>query len=74
MLSRSDLNLNRAEDAVVAQLLRGCCAFGSVAFIENASFSAERLEIESGYDDCLPVMGGGCWRDPASPRGTETLK
>ncbi len=74
MLSRSDQNLNRADAAEIAQLLRGGCAFGAVAYSENACIRSEAVHVESGYDDCLPILGGGCWRDPASPNHTETTK
>lgn len=74
MRSLSDLNLTRAEVAEIAQLLRGGGLFGSVAFDENASFCSEAVQVEPGYDDCLPILGGGCWRDPASPIVTESLK
>ena len=74
MLSRSDLNLVRAEVAEIAQLLRGQCAFGSVAFSENASSERIAMHVEPGYDDCLPILGGGCWRDPQSPRVKESIK
>ena len=74
MHSRFDPSLIRAEVAEIAQLLRGGDAFGSVVFDENASFSSEDVQIEPGYSDCLPILGGGCWRDPASPIVTESLK
>ena len=74
MLNRSDLNLNRAEAAEIAQLLRGQCAFGSVAFHEDASLGDARVQVEQGYEDCLPILGGGCWRDPASPKVAEAMK
>jgi len=73
LLNRSDFNLYRAEAAEIAQLLRGRCAFGSVAFSEKASIPSEAVQIEPGYDDCLPIRGGGCWRDPASPSVLETI-
>lgn len=74
MLNRSDLNSDRAEAAEIAQLLRGVGAFGSVAFSEKASFDAAAVQVEPGYGDCLPIVGGGCWRDPANPADVETIK
>lgn len=73
MLSRSDSNLNRAEAAEIAQLLRGGTAFGSVAYSENASFFSEAVRVESGYEDCLPLLRGGYWRDPAKAVDVEAL-
>jgi len=72
--SQFDFNLYRAEAAETAQLLRGYCAFGSVAFSEKASIPGDAVQIEPGYDDCLSIRGGGCWRDPASPDVLETIK
>lgn len=72
MHSRFDPNLTRAEAAEIAQLLRDGAAFGSVAFSENAAVSNDGLLIEPGYDDCLPLPGGGCWRDPTTLVHTET--
>ena len=72
MHSRFDPNLTRAEAAEIAQLLRDRAAFGSVAFSENAAVSGDALLIEPGYDNCLPLLGGGCWRDPATLVQTET--
>ena len=74
MLSRSDLHVVRAEVAEIAQLLRGSGAFGSVAFSEKASFSSEAVQVKPGYDDCLPILGGGYWRDPASPTVSEMIE
>ena len=73
MLSRSDPNLRRAEAAEIAQYLRGGGAFGSVAYSENASFASDAVHVEPGYADCLPLFGGGYWRDPAEPIEVETL-
>ena len=73
MLNRSDTSSNRAEVAEIAQRLRGSCAFGAVAFSENTCFPSEVVRIESGYVDCLPLLNGGCWRDPASPDVAEAL-
>ena len=74
MHSQSNVNLTRAEVAEIAQLLRGGSVFGSVAFNENASFCSEAVRVEPGYEDCLPILGGGCWRDPASPMVTESIR
>lgn len=74
MLNRSENNLYRAEAAEIAQLLRGYCAFGSVAFSENASLGDESVAVERGYEDCLPISGGGCWRDPAISNHVEAAK
>ncbi|MEO0476488.1 MAG: hypothetical protein AAF085_11050 [Planctomycetota bacterium] len=72
MHSRFDSNLTRAEAAEIAQLLRDGAAFGSVAFSENASIPSDGVHVEAGYDDCLPLLGGGCWRDPATLVQSET--
>ena len=74
MLSRSNLNVYRAEDAEIAQLLRGGGAFGSVAFSEKASITSDAVQVEPGYDDCLPIQGGGYWRDPMCPGVKETIE
>ena len=72
MLNQSDQDvLNRAEDAGLAQLLRGPASFGGVAFREGVALSADAVVFEAGYADCLPVLGGACWRDPASIDLTE---
>lgn len=74
MHSRSDLNFYRAEAADIAQLLRGSCAFGSVAFSEKTSIPSVAVHVEPGYENCLPILGGGYWRDPACPDVLETIK
>lgn len=74
MPSLSDVNLSRADVAEIAQLLRDGDVFGSVAFIENVAFAGQVVRVQPGYEDCLPIRGGGCWRDPASPPTTELLK
>lgn len=74
MPSLSNVNLSRADVAEIAQLLRVGDVFGSVAFHEKASFTAEVVRVQPGYEDCLPIRGGGRWRDPVSPTTTELLK
>lgn len=74
MLNPSDSNLNRAEAAEIAQMLRGYCAFGSIAFHENALLEDASVQVEQGYGDCLPILGGGYWRDPASLEAAEAVK
>lgn len=74
MLNRSNFNLDRAEAAEVAQLLRGGIAFGSVVFSEKVSFEAALIRVEPGYENCLPILGGACWRDPANLPDMETMK
>lgn len=73
MLNRSDTSLNRAEAAEDAQLLRGGGTFGSVAYSENASFTSGAVHVEPGYGDCLSLLGGGYWRDPAKAVEVEAL-
>lgn len=73
MLNRSDRHLDRAEAAESAQILRGGGGFGSVVYCENASFITDRVQVESGYGDCLPLLSGGFWRDPGKPVEAEVL-
>lgn len=74
MLNQSDLQFNRADAAEIAQLLRGGDVFGSVAYSEIATYAGVVVQIERGYGDCLPILGGGCWRDPASVNDVETIE
>lgn len=73
MLSQSDTNLNRAEAAEVAQMLRGCGVFGSVMFNEKPLFEAAFIHVEPGYENCLSTFSGGCWRSPARPADLEMM-
>lgn len=73
MLNRSDAKLNRAEAAEAAQLLRGDAVFGAVAYSEKALLCDEAVAFAPGYDACLPLVAGGCWRDPARPIAMETI-
>ena len=75
MLNPSDSNpLHLAISADDAQFLRGAVAFGAVAFHEGASPTPDQLRVDAGYADCLPILGGGCWRDPGSAVAKETMK
>ena len=75
MLNPSDPSSpNPAEMADVAQIWRSGGAFGAVAFYEGASPGPERVQVDLGYADCLPLLGGGVWRDPASAITAETMK
>lgn len=55
-----------AKTAGVAQLLRGSCAFGAVAYHDGSAIKPDQLVVERGYADCLPLLGGGYWREPGS--------
>lgn len=75
MRNRSDnILLNRAIDAEVAQVLRGMGVFGAVAYHQAGGLGADQLEFEHGYADCLPVLGGGCWKDPSQADWAEALQ
>ena len=75
MLNPSDVNLiDRADDADHAQFLRGSFAFGAVAFCESALLGPDQVQVEARYGDCLPIIGGGYWRDPASVRISKAIK
>ena len=75
MLNPSDPNTqDSAKIADIAQILRGGGAFGAVLFHEGASPGPERVQVDLGYADCLPLLGGGVWRDPASAITAETMK
>jgi len=75
LLNPSDLATGKwAINADIAQILRGTVAFGAVAFHEGAALGPEQVHVEPGYADCLPILGGGCWRDPDSPKTKETIR
>ena len=75
MLNRSDTGLEQgAVPADIAQFLRGGAAFGAVAFYEGASPTPDQVGFDAGYADCLPVLGGGCWRDPSTAMDKESLR
>lgn len=66
MHNPSDIQVERgAKAAGEAQFLRGRCAFGAVAFHQGVALTPDRVWYDPGYADCLPILGGGCWRDPA---------
>jgi len=54
-----------AKDAIDAQVLRGHSVFGAVVYCESGRLGRLQVIAEQGYADCLPVLGGGFWRDPA---------
>lgn len=75
MLNPSDLQPGqRAGIAEIAQHLRGRRVFGAVAFSESSAVAPEQVRFDPGYADCLPILGGGCWRDPSSPATMETMQ
>ena len=75
MLNPSDPNqIIRAILADRAQLLRTAPVFGAVAYHESPEISAGDVHVEHGYADCLPILAGGCWRDPDSPVTMETMR
>lgn len=75
MLNPSEIQLDRsAVSADHAQILRGSGPFGAVAFKDGPVLRPDQVRFELGYADCLPIRGGGCWRDPASPATTETMR
>lgn len=75
MRSPSDTNNDLGPMAMVAaQVLRGGSAFLATPYCEGGSLSPEEVQIDLGYADCLPIMGGGLWRDPASPITMETTR
>lgn len=75
MLNRSETNnTNQAIDAQIAQVLRGALPFGSIAFHDGPAGEAPSAHLLPGYADCLPVIGGGCWRDPSALDRTEASR
>lgn|GEM_PF-2307269 len=75
MLNPSDPTLGpSANSADIAQLMRGARAFGAVAFHDPGQLSPDQVFVARGYADCLPILGGGCWRDPASSVTQETMQ
>jgi len=75
LLNRSEAkNTDPAIDADIAQVLRGSLTFGSIAFHEGVAVQAPSVHLLPGYADCLPVIDGGCWRDPATTDPAEVLR
>ena len=75
MLNPSDVQLDsRATLADNAQLLRGRSAFGAVAFKEGVALQPDQVWFDAGYADCLPVWGGGVWRDPKQQATAEAIR
>ena len=61
-------------DASEAQVLRTGAPFGIVMYYEGEAPAEELPAPDQGYADCLPVIGGVCWRDPDSIDLAEALR
>lgn len=70
MPNPSDFNLY-ATSAGPAQFVRGSTIFGTVAFQQGAVVEPGQVYLADGYADCLPILDGGYWRDPAAVQVTE---
>ena len=74
MHNRSESIRGRAIDAEIAQVLRSQQVFGAVLFYEGLALDADLVHLEPGYADCLPILGGGCYRSPETVDLTETTQ